>query len=121
MALKRRPHSFLVHQPAANTGANGVVGVTTWGAGATVLGQVEPLSSDAAYQMSGMEVPRAYRILVNLGASGADLFVIGALVECAARSEWYRVVALPLRHDAIAAIAHAEVLVQGTTPTGDPL
>ena len=86
---------------------------------ATIKGHVSSISSDVAYQESGMEVVQAYRILVDLPF--AERFPVGAIVHCAARREWYRVVASPQLRDSVAATSHASVLCQKCTPEGNPL
>ncbi len=120
MALFFKPHSFSVYSPIEGDDTGDGVEVTTWsGDPTTVLGMIEPISAQVAYQDYALEIRRPLRLFAD--AEAAASFPKGALVHCASRSEWAKVSAPAIVLDAIARISHCVVICEQCSPTGNPL
>jgi hypothetical protein len=120
MAAPLKPHTFSVYLPSAeSTDTSNRIEVTEWEAPVTVLGMIEPISADTVYRDYALETLRPLRLFADVEQAGN--FPLGALVHCASRSQWGRVVAPAVVYDAEPITSHIVVICEQYTPTGTPI
>lgn len=84
MALQLRPHTFTIAPVTIEDSGEGSAGTPTFGAAVTLLGQITPLSQDAAFRITGVELSRPHRVMVN--EADASYLTVGAKVTFGSRT-----------------------------------
>ena len=120
MPVPLKPHTFAVYASSAETtDDHNRIEVSDWEAPVTVLGMIEPISADVVFRDYALETTRPLRLFADADQVGN--FPVGALVHCASRSQWARVVAPAFMYDAEPTTSHIVVVCEQFTPTGNPL
>ena len=110
MAVKKKTHS-LIFYPITETpnGTTKIVPVPTNGTGVTVLGQLTPMSSDAIFKATGLDLTNGYLFLCDVG--DADSCGVNRWAQDE-DGNVYMVKSLPKRWNAISVQSFAEVYLE---------